>query len=373
MSINVRLKSCALATVCTGVIMLAGCSGSHGNAASDASGANPGPQVASSGENSADSPNTSGMPDTSRTVPNGTLTWKIVYTGRASQPHDIPGPEADVATSTTDIRWEVDGNAKLAGEVANGALDHAGADVADKVVAPASAPSPVDQIASQCGDDQACAMAAMMKLAHNSGAIASLQAQANAAESVVGRIDMWTSNDPGRDTTCRMTAKGTLTSDWHGNARFGDHGPIVPIGYSVHEDTRGSSSVDCTGDSSSGVQLQADPVAKVYNLSLPGMRAEGSQSIAFTTTGSKPDNTSNQMIEVALPPITLKGMSWPTSFQMVHGERTLQHIASIPAAAREVRIHDPEHAVAYEYAEATNRPAIPLDAEVTWAFTPDQH
>jgi hypothetical protein len=209
-----------------------------------------------------------------------------------------------------------------------------------------------------------------MKLAQNHKAVESVAARGHAMESFTTRLDASANGDPNGGTPCRITADGSRSADWNGGARFrGDDG-IVTIPYSAHEDTAGSANLDCNGDDGPEIALRADPVTGVYDVLLPGLHLDASHQTEFTTTGPKPNSVDRKAIGVDLPPVTVKGLPFPPSLNTLHGERTLHHVGTIPAEGRNVHLHGNTNATSSMYAVAKGRPAIPLDAEVTWTFTP---
>lgn len=342
---------------------LAACSSGTGHPAT--------PQSASTAAAQAAEPSSpaSTMPDPDRTVPDGTLTWKIVYTAHASA-SDIEGAEADIAKATTRAHWVVEGSAKLAGTTGSGELDRAGNETDEIPMASASAPDPMQQAVGKCNGDRSCEFAAMMKLANNPKATAGMEARGDAIEAFTTRLDAWADDDPDGGTRCRITADGSRSEDWDGGARFRGDSGIVTIPYSAHEHVTGSANFDCSGDDRPRIALRADPVTGVYDVLLPGLHVDAAHDTEFTTTGPKPNAVDRESTRIDLPPVALKGLPFPQPLRVLHGERTVHRVGDIPAAHRNVHLHGKTNATSSMYAVARDRPAIPLDADITWTFTP---
>lgn len=262
------------------------------------------------------------MPDPDRSVPNCTLTWKIVYTAHASA-NGLNGPEADIAKAATEAHWVVKGRAKLAGTTGSGELDRAGNEN-DEIPTPSpSAPVPMQQAVVKCNGDRSCEFAAMMKLAHNHKAVESVAARGDTIEAFTTRLDAWADDDPNGGTPCRITTDGSRSADWTGGARFRDDDGIVTIPYSAHEHVAGSANFDCSGDDRPAIALRGDPVTGVYDALLPGLHLGASHQTEFTTTVPKPNAVDRKAIGVDLPAVTVKGLPFPPSLNTLHGEHTV--------------------------------------------------
>lgn len=315
--------------------------------------------------------------DDSGSLPNGTLTWQVVYTGRLSEAN-VNGPEADIARSRIDEHWVTRGRAKLTGLAATGALAPNG----DDQKAPAgpsgsdmSAAALAERAAKKCGGDQGCMMAAMMKLSQNASAMNELKARGDAISATVGRLATWKSIAAMGDA-CHLATAGTQTADWSGRARFTDFdmgSGATTVAYSTHASSKGTHEFDCApGRVSPDIELRADKVTKVYDLTLPAVQVDTAGSQQSTTSGGPKPNPLETSGTIELPSVVLKGIPFPMPLQALHGERTLHDIGSVPAARRSVHLqYGKGMMVSNNYAAARDRPAIPLDAEVTWTFTPD--
>lgn len=305
--------------------------------------------------------------DSGRHVPAGTLTWKIVYTAHLAE-GKLKGPEADIAKAVTNGKWTVTGRARLVGVAANGALDTSGNNATDAATEAPPQMESIEKAAQKCGNNQACLMAAMMKLRQHPNQTAALQQYGNTVTGVLGREDLWSLGVPGSHGSCLITASGKQTSVWNGTARFQGLRAVNTIAVTARDNAAGNSTYQCAGLDQSAITLQADPVSKVFNLSLPGTQLDMNHVQQFTVPRQNP--TFHAKTHVALPAIALKGLSFAGEGHVLHGEHTIHRVGILPAAKREVRLT--MHAsTSVEYADAQSRPAIPLDAHVTWTFTPN--
>lgn len=343
-------------------VALAACSGN------DASTAQSTTHQATTGRDAGGSSATTTSPDAGRKVPDGTLAWKVIFTGHQSEAN-VKGADADIAKATTDVHWVTNGHAKVFGMTGGGALDRAG-NVQDLSAATSVGPGPVAAIAKKCGDDQHCAMAAMVKLRNDPKAMAAMDARAQAVQALQYRMDQWINYGPNASDLCHLETSGTETSNWNGGARFAGARGIITIAYSARDDIKGNQQFDCDADDNLGIPLKADPVVKVYDLSMPAVTVKTSTESRFTTSGPGPNATDHSSESIRLPAITVKGQPYPATWKTLHGEVTLHDVGSIPASKRLVHLHSNTNASRDMYAVAKERPAIPLDARVSWTFTP---
>jgi len=251
-----------------------------------------------------------------RKVPDGTLSWTVVYTGTGTTQNS---EMKEVAV----LHRELHGTAHMRGGAGN----------------PNEAPpaTPVDGISramDACGDDMGCQQAAALRM------MALARKDPGALER--GMRDAMAEGQ--RDTTwgavsCGAVGKADDKATWSG---------MTPLGFNTGVGTRSGTRAinDCSMQMAEGdtrPRLVADDNSRTYELALP--------SALIRVTGELGGRVEPVPATVEFPPLLIKGIGYATLDRPLTGSATLHQGRG--------------HGV---WSKGWD---IPLTEEVSWTFTPD--
>jgi hypothetical protein len=248
-----------------------------------------------------------------RDVPDGTLTWTVVYNGTGTTRNSE-------AKEVAVLHRELHGTAHMRGGMGN----------PDE--APPSTPmDDINKAMAACGDDMACQQqAAMRAMAMARKDPAALERGMRDAMAEVQRDTTWGA------MSCSAVGKADDKATWSG---------MTPLGFNTGVGTRaGQRAIDDCG-SSEAPRLVADDNSKTYALSLP--------SALIRVDGRRDGRAEPVPRTVEFPQLRIEGIAYATLDRPLKGRTTLHQGRG--------------HGI---WSEGWD---IALTEQVSWTFTPDTH
>jgi hypothetical protein len=247
-----------------------------------------------------------------RDVPDGTLTWTVVYTGTGTT-------ENSESKEVVVLHRKLEGTAHM-----TGAMGNAGD-------TPTSAPlDDINKAMEACGDDMACQRKAAMQ------AMAAIRKDPKAFERSVGgamkeaqRDTLWAADD------CDITGEADDRSTWSG---------MTPLGFNTGHGVRaGKQAVEGCGEGESA-RLVADDNTHTYRLAIPQARIR----VPASFNGKREESLGRYVL---FPALEIKGMRYARLDRPLKGSASLRTGSGTGL-----------------YSEGWS---TPLAEEVSWTFTPD--
>ncbi len=318
-------------------------------------------------------------------VPDGTLTYKVVLTGHGAR-NNLAGPDASIAKSTHSVHEVLEATIRLKGAVDSGTVNAKGFTKAKPLGAAGS--MGFAQKMQACHGNQAC----MLKLAkalsakENGGAMARLHSQ-------IGALQLWIQQPL---TTCtakvaianRETMSGKIRQGRDVTGQVMDS-PVPPSRshFTQRTTTTAQHGFGCQLDANNkngdagklvygtAAEIIADPGTGYYVLHLPEFTIKSTWKTDNNLDGGGAGTTG-----ITIPRLELTGLKLPAAGKPFHGKRHLRAVFKAPGGDTTIRYVIPDTSglpseggdFSYTYANTASRPAVPLDAVVTWTFTPDK-
>jgi hypothetical protein len=318
--------------------------------------------------------------DSASGVPNGTLTYKIVFIGQATtRSAEKNAADANVLhlpmrtiSSTETVHRVVEESIRLQGSSwqSDPLADEAQQKELDEEQATSSARSEkrsegLEKAMRACKSGGTVNMSCMQRvlLSHS----AALEQDSDQVEASIKRFNLWRSAAP-----CRLKLRIADKAD--GVIFAGSAGGQT--GELYHLTDNGSKGVDCApkpDDGSGFVVLSADTVKHDYSVKFRAFDVELKATKAYEVTDKVPGediqrNRGKTTIRytVHVPAIVIRRLRYPGTGKVLSGSKHIKAMMTVPGAMGVSFIKFPKEG------GAPVRANLPLDAVVTWTFTPDK-